>query len=146
MTTAFQTNDFQSNAFQEEGGLTTSDVVIGINATQGGDTGTLAINVAADQVTGGWPIPYLRRRRIPRETVEIESPEEITARIVASQQAILLRKELRRAERRSEEITAQLRDIYAEQDALLLVGARLEAEVDQRLDEDDLALILSLAS
>jgi hypothetical protein len=60
VATAFQPNAFQSNAFQEHGGAVTSDITIGINATQGGDTGSLTVNLVGANTVGA---PGPRRQR-----------------------------------------------------------------------------------
>jgi hypothetical protein len=153
VSTAFQPNAFQPDAFQEYGGVTAGAITIAINGTQDGDTGLLTVNVKRNDVidaTGGWGyLPsYPKRRRPVREVSEdVETPEEVQARIAAVQQRLALRKELRQAELRDQQVTAQLRQIFAEQDALALSVSQLEQVIErQKQDDDDLALILALAS
>lgn len=145
MTTAFQPNAFQSDGFQIEGGVTGEAIVIGINGTQEGDSGllTVVVQVQSDAVTGGWPTYYPRRKR--------KEPEPETATAQAPEQSVedrlAQRRALRDAERRDQAITAQLKAIYAEQDALALTVMQVEAAQQfQAQEAEDLALILSLAS
>jgi hypothetical protein len=128
--TAFQPNAFQSDGFQENA----APVDIPVEEEE--------------QVTGGWPIYYPRRkRRVLREPIERpdEEPEivEPVNVLEAATEALKQRQELRQAEQRDQQITAQLRAIYAEQDALQSGVARAE-EIAQ--DEDDLEAILLLVS
>jgi nitric oxide reductase activation protein len=128
--TAFQPNAFQSDGFQENA----APVEIPVQEEE--------------QVTGGWPIPYWatpkRRKRKPVDIEEIVSSESIdfeeaSAHIESIEAEVKSRKALRSAEQRDQRITAQLRAIYAEQDAL----ERIAQGLQQAEDDEDLALILA---
>jgi hypothetical protein len=101
----------------------------------GGDA--LFTKTVATDVTGGWPTFYPRRKRKLPET---ETPEET---LEVATVALAKRQTLRQAEQRDQQITAQLRAIYAEQDALQSGIAQAEALAQ---DEEDIEAILLLVS
>jgi hypothetical protein len=98
----------------------------------GGDA-LFTLGIAPD-VTGGWPIYFPRRKR-----KQVDEPQVLEAATVN----LAKRQALRQAEQRDQQITAQLRAIYAEQDALQAGLAQAE-EIAQ--DEEDLEAILLLVS
>jgi len=87
MATAFQPTAFQSDAFQENGGLTDSTVSIGINATQEGDTG--ALTIVGPQPNNGSPgrrhhphkfVAYIDGKQYIGDMAYLESVIELLAR------------------------------------------------------------------
>lgn len=99
-------------------------------------------------VTGGWPTPPRRKKpkEAPREAVQ-EAPAEDQPAPQISQKT---KGQLRAAEIRAKRVMAELKAIYAEQDALESTRQRLEADIlaQQIMDQEDeeIALILALAS
>jgi hypothetical protein len=106
---------------------------------------TVSAETSQETPTGGWGwLPEYRFRR-KRETVE--TVEQVENRILTLQRTIEARKALRQAEQKDQEVTAQLREIYAEQDALALSEKQLKALLSaQQQEDDDITLILALAS
>jgi hypothetical protein len=129
--TAFQPNAFQSDGFQENA------APVEIPAQE------------EEQVTGGWPIYYPRKRRILREPSKRPetAPEALEPALVLEDAtaALAKRQALRQTEQRDQQITAQLRAIYAEQDALRQGIAGIDAGI-AAMEEDDLEAILLLVS
>jgi hypothetical protein len=120
------------------GGDALFDLVVGPTFTLLADGGTygfdggdalFTLGVAPD-VTGGWPIYFPRRKR-----KQVDDPQVLEAATAN----LAKRQTLRQAEQRDQQITAQLRAIYAEQDALQAGLAQAE-EIAQ--DEEDLEAIL----
>ena len=141
MSTAFQPNAFQGTGFQIAGGLTTTDVELTVNGTQEGDSGSFSLDIAAD-ATGGWPIYYPRRKKRP--VVEIQ-PEIAAVQLKEAEDRLKLRREIRRQERHSREITEQIREILDQQDNLKLkiqLTNEIQANID---DEEAIIAILALA-
>lgn len=139
MSTAFQPNAFQGTGFQIAGGLTTSDVNITIGGSQEGDSGRITLDIAAD-ATGGWPVYWPRRKKKVEVSTE---PEVAMAQVQEAEEAIKLRRELRRQERRSREVTEQIRELLDIQDNLK--QQILMEELTLKDDEEALIAILALA-
>jgi hypothetical protein len=105
--------------------------------------------VSTDQVTGGWPMYYGKRIRKhrPIEVTEIVTIERVQKDIQESKSRLEQKRELRRTERRSRYLTEQIRSILDEQDRMKLSIEALKLELIQKgLNDDDIALILALAS
>lgn len=75
---AFQPTAFQSDGFQQYGGVTTGDFEATIGFTQDGDSHTITAEFPAEAV-GGWPIAYgltkLRQQK-KREEARLRQLEE----------------------------------------------------------------------
>ena len=117
----------------------TSGALAAGNAQISGSASVLHVAVDA---TPGWGTYPFRRNKKARQLAE--APEVDVETVKASLDA---RRALRAAEQRDQAITAQLRDIYAEQDALAMGIAAAQQDLAQQLqDDDDLSMILALAS
>lgn len=190
MSTAFQTDFAQSDAFQILGGVGGAPVtvpnVIGQTQEDGttaveaeglviavvtavssqpagtiiaqsppggtlvlpGSTVTLTVSSGpADDVTGGWgtwrDYSHLRKKRKPvEETPEAapeavpEAPKEVAPVVAKESRAAIL------AKKRSERVLAELKAIYAEQDALAFQIAFAKARME--LEDDDMLLLLAM--
>ena len=129
----FQAGAFQSDAFQVPAG-------VGVAVLQ--------------QPSGGfWPdYGYVRKRKTRRELEEIlekareQSQEQREAEIAATQQLLKQRVELRRQRVKSDQLTSELRQIYAEQDSLLKSVLTSRETLLQMEEDRNLAIILALAS
>jgi hypothetical protein len=94
-------------------------------------------------VAGGWGSYAPRRRKKPLPAaVSAPTPEQIEA----EQQRLVARQALRRAEQRDQQVLAQLKAIYAEQDALARSLDTAQARQTQIDEQNTLILILQLAS
>lgn len=93
----------------------------------------------------GWPMPPRKKKRselLKEEALEILTEKEIEAK----QAALKAKQELRRAEAKDRQVVEQLRQIYAEQDALLQTVKTAKARIAAlRKDDDEIAMILALA-
>jgi hypothetical protein len=81
VTTAFQPDLFQSDAFQIDGGVV-GVVTISISATQDGDTGVLTVNALSAQRPAGRPRRKKRERYLARykgQYYEFETVEDLEA-------------------------------------------------------------------
>lgn len=142
MSTAFQPGAFQSDAFQQRGGVLGGAITGGLAYTNNDDSFSGAANIAAE-VTGGWHRIWRKRRADPVQT-QREPTEAISLRLERERSAVVAQMALDRARRRDEAVTAQLKAIYAEQDALAAGIVRLEAQ--QKTQERELDALLLLAS
>jgi hypothetical protein len=131
--------------FGQTGLLRGSGRLVGSTPITFGQTGTLSFTQTdAAGATGGWPIYYPRRKpkadaaklalTVPSETDDPQKTAEAVAELAQQTQAA--RRELRRAEQRDQRVTAQLRAIYAAEDAKLVLTAIAED------DDADLEVIL----
>lgn len=141
MSTAFQPDAYQGTGFQIAGGLTTSDVEITIGGSQEGDSGQIAFDIAAD-ATGGWPIYWPRRKKKVETPISVE-PEVAMAQVQEAEARLKARRELRRQEIRSREITEQIRELLDIQDGLK--KQILLEKLSIQDDEEALIAILALA-
>jgi hypothetical protein len=190
MSTAFQTDGFQSDAWQilagtgeapvtvpnvvgqtQEDGTTTVEaeglviaVVTAVSSQPAGtiiaqsppggtlvlpgSTVTLTVSSGpADDVTGGWgtwrDYSHLRKKRKPVEEVQ-EAPETVPE-APAQEAAPVVAQESRAtilAKKRSEQVLAELKAIYAEQDALAFQIAFARARME--IEDDDMLLLLAM--
>ncbi len=123
------------------------------SATMAGEASILALfnPPVAQEVTGGWPIYSGKIRRVrdvstdvPRETVSIESVQE---NIEKARETLTKRQELRRLERKDRYVVEEIRRLLDEQDRLNMSVQALELQLRMAsMDNDDIALILALAS
>lgn len=119
-----------------------------VNYTNRNDTLSAAGSTPGAEAVGGWGTYYPRKRkRIEPIDALPQGLEAIQEDADKRQKAIQARQALRRAEMKDQQVTAQLRQIYAEQDALkrgvLKAKAQKAAEQD---DEDAIAILFALAS
>ena len=105
---------------------------------------TLGTQQPEQEVTRGWWPVQPRRKRKTHEEVEREELDA-QAQVEAAQTALVARRALRAAEQRSRYVTAQLRAIYAEQDALVKSVLQTQEFLKRQTDDVDLTIILSLA-
>ena len=143
MSTGFQPTAFQSDSFQIAGGVATSDVIIGINVTQDGDSCGLTVNFAQTDVTGGWPI-YIPRRK--KRVQQVEPAEEVTETAEAISARIATKITLDRARRRDAAVVAELKALYAEQDMLSQKASALKTAISDAQEDENVAILLALAS
>jgi hypothetical protein len=112
-----------------------------------GSTVTLTVSSGpADDVTGGWgtwqDYSHLRKKRKAVEQVQEapetvpEAPPQEAAPVAQESRATIL------AKKRSEQVLAELKAIYAEQDALAFQIAFAKARME--LEDDDMLLLLAL--
>ena len=127
------------------GGVATSDVIIGINVTQDGDSCGLTVNFAQTDVTGGWPI-YIPRRKKRVQQVDTEPAEEVTESAEAISARIATKIALDRARRRDAAVVAELKALYAEQDMLSQKVSALKTAISDAQEEENIAILLALAS
>jgi hypothetical protein len=110
-------------------------------------SGVFADVFSGSSVTGGWPIPRgYRKRKSEKTPVDEPSIAAIQEQIQETAKRLLARQKLRKAEQRDRELTEQIREALAEQDALKFGVLSLESQLEQQLDDEALAIILALAS
>lgn len=144
MTAAFQPNAFQSDAFQEHGGSLAGAITGGLAYVNNNDSFAGAASLGASAVTGGWGDYYhYRRRKKVVQPVEEVAQEVTEATVDAETARVQLRMELRAAERRSREVTAQIR-ILMDQRMSLESAILTRAAILQ--EDEEIAMILALAS
>jgi hypothetical protein len=144
MTAAFQPNAFQSDAFQEHGGSLAGAITGGLSYVNNNDSFSGSANLGASAVTGGWPEHFhYRRRKKVVEQIEPEAQEVTAETVEAGTARVQLRMELRAAERRSREVTAQIR-ILMDQRMSLESAILTKAAILQ--EDEEIAMILALAS
>ena len=144
MTTAFQPDFAQSDAFQEHGGVLSGEITGGLAYVNNNDAFAGAAALDQSSASGGyWPDYGQPRRRRIRETHD-ESPAELQARLTLAAEQIKERAALRKAEARSRYLTEQIRAIYEEQDRLAGLIVALSDELDAQ-DEEEVAIIMALS-
>lgn len=159
MSTAFQPNAFQQDAFQQLGGLTTADVEVSVDYTNRPDLASIQINVAGSDVTGGWwPLPRRKKKKPEQEIVEaIEFVEEEPQTALADALRSAAAKAARQAQRGAEDALVQfVKELEAKRaadeaqrlanEAWLAELVRVEAEMRRRRDEEETALLFILTA
>ena len=148
MSTAFQPDAFQSDAFQELGGLTTADVNISVAYTNRPDVASIQITVAGTDVTGGWWVPRLKKKKrieepevIPNEVIPEEEPQTAMAEALRRASIKVRKAEDRAVEQAAKEYAAEVVARAAAQQRSVELQQAIAAE-RRRRDEEELVLML----